>query len=73
MAGLQSVDMPDFGRSDAAPGPSVAPHPAAWERIQARRRFMIDVLGIDLDSAVLPFSNIPAYVPPFLLPRLWRV
>jgi hypothetical protein len=42
-------------------------YPEAWRRIQARRRFMIDVLGIDLDPCVLPFSNIPAFLPPFLL------
>ena len=41
--------------------------PAAWGRIQARRRFMTDALGIDLHPDVLPFSNLPAYLPPFLL------
>ena len=44
-----------------------AKYPAAWERIQARRRFMNDALGITLHPDVLPFSNIPAYLPPFLL------
>jgi hypothetical protein len=42
-------------------------YPQAWNRIQARRRFMSDALGIDLHPDVLPFSNIPAYLPPFLL------
>ena len=42
-------------------------YPAAWARIQARRRFMEDALGIALHPDVLPFSNIPAYLPPFLL------
>ena len=42
-------------------------YPEAWERIQARRTFMIDVLGIQIKPEVLPFSNIPAYLPPFLL------
>jgi hypothetical protein len=41
--------------------------PEAWGRIEARRRFMREVLGIDLKPEVLPFSNIPAYLPPFLL------
>jgi hypothetical protein len=41
--------------------------PEAWGRIEARRRFMKDVLGIELKPEVLPFSNIPAYLPPFLL------
>ena len=42
-------------------------YPAAWDRIQARRRFMGDALGIELHPDVLPFSNIPAWLPPFLL------
>lgn len=42
-------------------------HPEAWRRIERRRRFMTDVLGIQLRPEVLPFSNIPAYLPPFLL------
>ena len=49
-------------RSDFA-----AAYPEAWARIQARRRFMNDALGIPLHPDVLPFSNIPAYLPPFLL------
>ena len=42
-------------------------YPEAWGRIQARRRFMRNKLGIELHEDVLPFSNIPAYLPPFLL------
>lgn len=42
-------------------------YPEAWGRIRARRAFMQDVLGIRLKPEVLPFSNIPAYLPPFLL------
>ena len=44
-----------------------AAHPAAWARIEARRAFMADALGIELHPDVLPFSNLPAYLPPFLL------
>jgi hypothetical protein len=44
-----------------------AGYPNAWARIQERRRFMKDALGIDLHPDVLPFSNMPAYLPPFLL------
>jgi hypothetical protein len=44
-----------------------ARYPGAWARIQARRRFMDDQLGIDLHPDVLPFSNIPAVLAPFLL------
>jgi hypothetical protein len=42
-------------------------HPAMWERVEERRRFMREALGIDLHPDVLPLSNIPAYLPPFLL------
>jgi hypothetical protein len=42
-------------------------YPDAWARIQERRRFMADALGIELHPDVLPFSNIPAWLPPFLL------
>jgi hypothetical protein len=44
-----------------------AGYPEAWARIQARRRFMAESLGIELHPDVLPFSNIPAYLPPFVL------
>ena len=42
-------------------------HPEAWDRIQARKSFMREEVGIDLKPEVLPFSNIPSYLPPFLL------
>jgi hypothetical protein len=42
-------------------------YPDAWMRIQQRRAFMQNVLGIHLKPEVLPFSNIPAYLPPFWL------
>ena len=41
--------------------------PEMWQRIQARRKFMAEVIGIKLKPEVLPFSNIPAYLPPYLL------
>jgi hypothetical protein len=44
-----------------------AAYPSAWARVQARRTFMADALGIELHPDVLPFSNIPAFLPPFLL------
>ncbi len=44
-----------------------AKYPEAWSRIERRRAFMNDELGIRLKPEVLPFSNIPAYLPPFLL------
>jgi len=42
-------------------------HPSCFERCQRRRRFMIDVLGIELPEEVLPLTNTPAIVPPFFL------
>jgi hypothetical protein len=44
-----------------------ARYPEAWARIEARRTFMASALGIDLHPDVLPFSNIPAFLPPFIL------
>ena len=41
--------------------------PQMWERIAARRDFMERELGIALHADVLPFSNFPACLPPFLL------
>jgi Xaa-Pro aminopeptidase len=42
-------------------------YPEAWARIRARRAFMTEELGLRLTPEVLPFSNIPAYLPPFIL------
>ncbi|MBT5186025.1 MAG: M24 family metallopeptidase [Kordiimonadaceae bacterium] len=42
-------------------------YPDCYARCQARRRFMIEVLGMDVPEDVLPLSNIPAIVPPWFL------
>jgi hypothetical protein len=42
-------------------------YPDAWSRIEARRDFMHEALGIALHPDVLPFSNLAACLPPFLL------
>ena len=44
-----------------------AAYPEAWQRVQARRRFMTETLGIDLHADVLPFSNLAAHLTPFVL------
>ncbi len=44
-----------------------ARYPEAWRRIEARRAFMADALGLRLHPDVLPFSNIPGHLSPFLL------
>ncbi len=41
--------------------------PEAWGRIQARRHFMQEALGITLKPEVLPFSNLSAHLTPYLL------
>jgi hypothetical protein len=41
--------------------------PEAWGRIQARRQFMENSLGIQLKPEVLPFSNLSAHLTPYLL------
>jgi hypothetical protein len=48
-------------------GKLAASYPAAWQRIQARRAFMADALGIAVDESVLPLSNMPAWLPPYVL------
>ncbi|MFN8457986.1 MAG: hypothetical protein U0401_25600 [Anaerolineae bacterium] len=44
-----------------------AAYPDMWQRIQARRAFMQEVLGIKLKPEVLPFSNTAAILQPFIL------
>jgi hypothetical protein len=41
--------------------------PGAWRRIVQRRAFMAETLGIELHPDVLPLSNLPAVLAPFLL------
>jgi hypothetical protein len=54
--------------ADASLRKAIAAHDAAlWRRVQARRAFMRDALGIELHEDVLPLSNIPAWLPPYLL------
>jgi len=50
---------------EALRGALAAAYPDAWARIEHRRAFMADVVGIELDPSVLPLSNIPAWIPPF--------
>lgn len=42
-------------------------HPGLWGRIQARRAFMAERIGIDLAEGVMPLSDSPAYLAPFWL------
>lgn len=43
--------------------------PASWKRIQLRRSFMINEIGINIKPEVLPLSNIAAYYTPYLLSK----
>lgn len=42
-------------------------HPETGARIEARRTFMRDALGVHLPESILPLSNIPLALPPFWL------
>ena len=42
-------------------------YPETWERMQIRRRFMTDVVGIDLAEEMLPMSNLCGVYFPFLM------
>ena len=44
-------------------------YPEAMKRINERRIFMKDKLGINLKPEVMPLSNIPAYLNPFILSK----
>ncbi len=44
-----------------------ARHPAVAERIEARRRFARDELGISIKDSILPLSSTPLCLPPFWL------
>jgi hypothetical protein len=41
--------------------------PKMWQRMQARRQFMTEGLGLHLDESVLPLSNTPAWLPPYAM------
>jgi hypothetical protein len=44
-----------------------AKFPEMWGRVEKRRAFMQEVLGIKLKPEVLPFSNIAGWLPPYWL------
>ncbi len=58
--GIALLDAP--GRAEL-----VEKFPGVAARVEARRAFMADVLGIRLRPEVLPLSNLAAALPPFLL------
>lgn len=44
-----------------------AKHPACFARIEARRAFMRDALGVAVKDSILPLSSTPLCLPPFWL------
>lgn len=42
-------------------------YPDMWRRIEARRAFMADKIGVRLKDDILPLSSTPLYLPPFWL------
>jgi Xaa-Pro aminopeptidase len=52
---------------DALRGELSAKYPATFARIEARRSFMRDMLGVDVKRSILPLSATPLCLPPFWL------
>lgn len=44
-----------------------AQYPEMWSRIQQRRAYMIDTIGIPIDESVLPLSNTIGWLAPYIL------
>lgn len=44
-------------------------YPGLWERIQKRRNYMTEILGIPISEEVLPLSGLCGYLRPYLLAR----
>ena len=42
-------------------------YPETWNRIQERRRFMMEELGIALKDEILPMSDMGGYMRPYVL------
>lgn len=70
-AGMQLNCEDGVALADAALRSELADkYPAVWARIEARRIFMKNELGINIDQSVLPLSNTPGYfAPAFLAPN----
>jgi len=42
-------------------------YPELWDRVQQRRAYLHDVIGVELDASVLPMSTIPLWHTPYAL------
>jgi hypothetical protein len=63
---LNSED-PVFFADEALRAELKAKHPETHARIEARRAFVRDQIGIPIKSNILPLSSTPLCVPPFWL------
>jgi Xaa-Pro aminopeptidase len=71
--------MPGYGGVNAEDGIAVADmalrdeikqcYPETWNRIQQRRCYMTQTLGIPLEEEILPLSNTEGYLRPLLLEK----
>lgn len=71
------VGVPGYGGANAEDGVAIADealraqlardYPQVWARIEARRHYMQETLGIVLHPEVLPMSNLCGYYRPYLL------
>jgi hypothetical protein len=52
---------------EAARDDLAARYPGLWQRVTTRRRFMAEILGIQLRPEVLPLSDLAGYLPPYWL------
>ncbi|MGZ9810280.1 hypothetical protein ACXN5S_07415 [Pseudoroseicyclus sp. H15] len=50
---------------DTLRGEIAAKHPEVWARIEARRAFLADQIGVALKPSILPLSNTPLCLAPF--------
>jgi hypothetical protein len=64
--GLNCEDAVTFADAELR-GELRAKHPQCFARIEKRRAFMRDELGVDVKDNILPLSSTPLCLPPFWL------
>ncbi|AZI57989.1 hypothetical protein EH165_07390 [Nakamurella antarctica] len=42
-------------------------YPELWDRVENRRRYLSDVIGVTLDESVLPMSTMPLWFTPYVM------
>jgi Xaa-Pro aminopeptidase len=71
--------IPGYGGSNAEDGIAIADktlrdelkkcYPETWDRIERRRHYLTQVLGIPISEEIIPLSNTEAYLRPLLLEK----